>query len=203
MDDLSLLEQKKYEEMWNHTDYRVNSPGYESVPLFFDAFKRHLEEGDSLTDYGCGCGLAALRFLERGLKVKLVDIAKNCLEDKIFSLTLLRPDELSFTEASLWELPDSLGESDWVYCADVLEHLPTEKTDSVLSQIASRTRKGGLFQVFHKDESFGELIGKPLHLTIESEEWWHKRISSHFDLLVAIPLIPAIRTTYLVASKSH
>jgi 2-polyprenyl-3-methyl-5-hydroxy-6-metoxy-1,4-benzoquinol methylase len=202
MDKISLFEKAKYERMWTHEIYRFSSPGLEAAPLFLETFKEDIRPGDSLTDFGCGAGVAALSFLESALRVHLVDIADNCLEDKIATLMLLRPDQLSFTQSSLWEIPDSMEKSDWIYCVDVLEHLPSDKVETALAMLASKTKQGGLIQVFHKEEPFGSLIDETLHLTLQPEKWWTERISSLWKLLKVIPVVPHFRTTYIVGSAT-
>ena len=186
--------------MWAHEFYRLLSPGCKAASLFLETFKKEIKPGDSLTDLGCGTGRAALSFFEIDLKVHLVDIADNCLEEKIATLMLLSPDRLSFTQASLWELPDSVQQSDWIYCVDVLEHLPREKVETALKLLASKTKKGGLIQVFHEEESFGTFIDETLHLTIETQQWWTEKISSCWELLAVITIVPLIRTTYIVGA---
>jgi 2-polyprenyl-3-methyl-5-hydroxy-6-metoxy-1,4-benzoquinol methylase len=192
------LEKAKYKKMWAHEIYRFSSPGLEAAPLFLESFKEEVRPGDSLTDFGCGTGLVALSFLEKAFKVHLVDIAENCLEDKIATLMQLLPDQLFFTQASLWELPDAMEKSDWIYCVDVLEHLPRDKVETALTLLASKTKKGGLIQVFHKEEPFGALIDETLHLTIQPEKWWTEKIGSCWKLLDIVPIVPLYRTTYIV-----
>ena len=202
-DSLTEEERSKYEAMWEIQSYRITSPGYllsESVLAFFAS---QINLGDSLTDFGCGSGLATLNFLEKGLSVHLVDIAKNALADKIAALTLLMPDKVRFSVACLWELPDTLLPSDWIYCMDVLEHLPTEKVDAALLQMSTRMKKGGAFQVFLEDEPFGNLIHKTLHLTIQPLAWWLEKLESYFSIVHTQAIIPDVRYTIFVEPKKR
>ncbi len=198
---LTKQEKEKYEAMWNVPSYRNSSPGFSLATLFFDFFKNSIQPHDSITDFGCGSGLSALAFLENELSVHLIDIASNALSDKIAALTLLYPNQIKFTQSCLWELSLEIPPSDWSYCIDVLEHLPTEKIDLVLQNIANRTKKGGVLQVFLEDEPFGNLIGETLHLTIKPLPWWIQKIESHFSILGVLPIIPNIRYSIFVAPK--
>lgn len=198
IDQLTKDEKAKYEAMWNIPSYRNISPGYLFTTSFFDVFKDQIMPGDSITDFGCGTGFATLPFLEKDLTVHLVDIAPNALSDKIAALTLLKPDKVQFTEACLWDLPNEISPSDWIYCMDVLEHIPPKKIDAVLAQMASRTKKGGALQVFLKNEPFGDLIGETLHLTIKPLPWWIKKINTYFKIEKINTLVYNIRYTLFV-----
>ena len=199
---LTKQEQDKYESMWNVPSYRHTSPGFLQTETFLKFFEKLILAGDSIIDFGCGSGFTTLPFLEKGLNVHLIDIATNALADKIAALTLLASDRVQFTHACLWDLPDDIPSADWCYCMDVLEHIPTEKVDDVLNHISKRTRKGGALQVFLEDEPFGNLIGETLHLTIKPLPWWTDKIKTYFDISDVVTIVPDIRYTFYVTSKT-
>ena len=66
---------------------------------------------------------------------------------------------------------------DWFFCADVMEHIPPEFVDATLDNIAHVASKGGFFQIALSKDGCGALIGDTLHLTVESPEWWMKKIN--------------------------
>ena len=192
IDELFLQEKKKYEKMWENEPYRVTSPGKLSVEYFLDFIKGRYCPGDSLIDFGCGSAVATISFLEAGFKVCLVDIAENCLDESIQTLLLLSPD-VSFFLAPLWKLPQSLETSDWIYCMDVLEHLPPERVEKALQEMAKKTKKGGALQVFLLDEGMGKMIGETLHLTIKPLNWWIDLISTYWKIEKVECILPGIR----------
>jgi 2-polyprenyl-3-methyl-5-hydroxy-6-metoxy-1,4-benzoquinol methylase len=197
MDDhLHLQEKKKYERMWQERAYRINSPGFDLVDPFFSHFSSRIKEGQSITDFGCGMGLTAVPFLEKGLFVQLVDITKTSLQETIEVLLLLQRETLQFFEASLWNLPKEVKKTEWIYSVDVLEHIPEEKIPSVLSSLASRCSLGGLIQVFLTDDDLGELIEEDLHLTVKPLSWWEKEISKYWPIEKIEPIIPDIRISF-------
>ncbi len=198
---LTKQEKDKYEAMWNVPCYRHTSPGYLQTENFLKFFNNSILKGDSITDFGCGNGFTTIPFLEKGLTVQLVDIATNALADKIAALTLLASDLVTFKYGCLWDLPDDIYQTDWCYCMDVLEHIPTEKVADVLQHISKRTKKGGALQVFLIDEPFGDLICEKLHLTIKPLSWWLDIIGIYFNIKEVIPIIPDIRYTLFVESK--
>jgi hypothetical protein len=166
MDALVVSEREKYRAVWGDTQYRVISPG-----------ARHLdsavawmapEPGASFTDWGCGTGRAADMLFAMGHTVRLVDHAGNAYVGA-----------LPFVEACLWDLPSDLPPTQYGFCADVMEHIPTTHVDDVLAAIALRTVKKCYFQIalFH-DTHFTK--NGPLHLTVRLAEWWMETIEQHF-----------------------
>lgn len=138
MDLLSHSEKEKYEKIWQDGRYRNSSPGYKLAKLFFYYAKNAKDE--SVTDFGCGTGRAALRFLGNKMHVQLVDITESALDESIKSLCHI-DERVRFVEASVWELPDEVVATDWIFSADLLEHLPEERIDAALRNMASRTKK--------------------------------------------------------------
>ncbi|MBM3207129.1 MAG: class I SAM-dependent methyltransferase [Chlamydiae bacterium] len=197
-DLLTEQERIKYVSIWKINSYRLVSPGYNSANCFFNFFKEKIQPGDSITDFGCGTGITTLNFLEKQLSVQLIDIAHNALSDEINALTILLPSRVKFYNTCLWELSDNILPTDWIYCIDVLEHIPTEKIEACLIELSKRMVKGGAIQVFLEDEGFGKIIGEPLHLTIKPLSWWHEIISKFFDIKHIASVIPDIRYTFFV-----
>ncbi|HEY2810446.1 MAG TPA: class I SAM-dependent methyltransferase [Rhabdochlamydiaceae bacterium] len=189
-------EKNKYEEMWRCPQYRCHSPGLQVAKDFLQFFDQHMHEGESLIDFGCGTGKAGAFFYTQGLRVRMVDIASNCLDEDVAAG--LCPDRLSFTSACLWDLPDTMEPADWIYCCDVLEHLPQKHVDSALSQMAKRTKKGGFLQIFLQKEPFGKLIDKRLHLTLQPQEWWISQISKYWEIKEFGPEVLGFRFSVFV-----
>lgn len=172
--NLEQAEREKYERIWSHKEYRANSPGERLVPYFL----KHVpaKPGESIIDLGCGTGRAGAELARHGFQVWLFDHV-NAVEPSI---------DLRFIQGTLWEIPEILKfdwcpiviQYDWFYCCDVLEHIPTEKVDAVLDNIAALTTKGGFFQIaLFPDEWFGEV----LHLTVESQDWWARKLADRWQ----------------------
>lgn len=191
-----LSEKEKYEKLWALAPYRDLSPGLLALPDFLSYFDPKPEE--SLIDFGCGAGLTALPLLERGLRVSLVDIAENSLAETIRTLLLLRPEALTFHVAPFWELSDTLESADWIYCVDVLEHLPESYVDESLQAMASRMKKGGLLQMTLKSDEMGKMIGETLHLTVKPLSWWEEKISKFWKISKIVPVIEDVQYGLLV-----
>jgi hypothetical protein len=163
---LEQREQAKYEEVWTHDAYRKDAPGEHFVSDAIASLGMAL--GDSVNDYGCGTGRASAKFIALGYALTAVDFAVNALEH-----------DVPFVKACLWDLPDNL-ESDWAYCTDVMEHIPIEKVEAVISGISSRTLKGAYFNIATRPDNLGALIGRKLHMTVMQGSGWRAFLSKYF-----------------------
>lgn len=168
MDEIALIEREKYLAVWARKEYRAVSPGMMEVERAWTVCE--MREGASLIDFGSGPARATLWFQDRGLLVTAVDFAPNARETNV-----------PFVEACLWELPESLAPADYAYCCDVMEHIPPEKIDETLAGIAARTLVTGYFRIATRPDRMGpKLIGKPLHVTVQSGEWWRRTLERFF-----------------------
>ncbi|MDM0041874.1 class I SAM-dependent methyltransferase [Variovorax sp. J22R193] len=164
--DHTAAERSKYQKIWTVDGYRVRSPGLRHLPGALEWMQP--EAGASITDWGSGSGQASDAMHKLGFDVRMVDIAANAYRG-----------DLKVIEACLWELPEDMPATDYGFCADVMEHLPPEKVEAVLQQIAARTRKKCYFQIaLFRDHTFTE--AGPLHLSVFPPEWWEQKVLASF-----------------------
>jgi 2-polyprenyl-3-methyl-5-hydroxy-6-metoxy-1,4-benzoquinol methylase len=183
MDQKAVEEQEKYDQVWKEIpSYRECSPGEGFAPLFFEAFQGSIRAGQSLIDFGCGTGRVARDFLAKGLHVTLVDISSYCLDEEVRSMLRLIRGQIEFLPACLWDLPESLKPAHWIFCCDVLEHIPPEQVAKTLGGMAKRMRHGGFLSICMKEDLSGRLIGQPLHLTVKGADWWRAALEEHFQI---------------------
>lgn len=152
-----LDEQQKYEAMWSLPEYRKWSPGEGAVDAFFDMVK----PDGTVIDFGCGTGRAALKIQERGNDVIAIDFASNCLDHaarglRFFSLNLSKPMPIK---------------APFGFCTDVMEHIPPDEVETVILNIMDAAGTV-FFQISTVPDSFGEVIGDPLHLSVHPHDWW-------------------------------
>ena len=167
-------ERRKYERMWTEIpNYRTNSPGEKLVAQFLR--EAAWNKGDTLIDCGAGTGRASKRLADAGLNVLMVDITRTATDDGI---------DLPFFAACLWELPLPVLNQrfDWVYCCDVLEHIPTEHVDETLDGLQAMTGKGAFLQIALFNDGFGQRIGQPLHLTVKPAAWWLEKVEKRWRI---------------------
>jgi 2-polyprenyl-3-methyl-5-hydroxy-6-metoxy-1,4-benzoquinol methylase len=167
---LHEIELQKYNKMWDKQSYRQWSPGENAI----DNFLKHCawKLGDTLVDLGCGTGRAGAALAARGLKVVLLDFCTKAVD----------VEDLPVITANIWELFKTGLQWDWVYCVDVLEHIPEEKIDDALRSIAQTTRKGGYLQIAMFEDYCGREIGETLHMTVKNQEWWYTKIFKHMNV---------------------
>lgn len=162
---LQEIEQDKYEEIWSIDDYAKDSPG----ELVSSAFAKIALSG-SVLDAGCGSGKGAKALQRLGFNVSMCDFVETGLIEDI--------ENIPFFKSCLWE-PIIFGKFDWIYCCDVLEHIPTEFTMLAIYHLLEASKKGLFCSITFVPDNFGPFIGKSLHLTVQSFLWW----KDHFNEL--------------------
>ena len=170
---LAKEEAEKYGKIWQVPSYRNYSPG----DSFSVLFPRDVTPA-SIVDIGCGTGRVMLKFLKKGFRPYLLDIAPNCLDKEV-------EEKLgkNFEVANLWE---NWGRLDFLFhygfCCDVMEHIPTEKVDSFLYQISNHC-KYVFFSICNVEDGFGKEIGEELHLTVKPFLWWRDKMEEMGEIL--------------------
>lgn len=173
MGALAASERDKYAAIWERPEYRQHSPGLAIASRALDVMRP--DAGETLADFGAGTGRATAWFRDHWIEATAIDFAEDALETTV-----------PFVAACLWDMPADLGPFDHGFCADVMEHIPTEKVDAVLRGIASRVRRGCFFQIAMFHDGMGALIGKTLHLTVQPADWWTERMLKHFGKLTDV-----------------
>lgn len=162
----NLTEQQKYQYMWQIEAYREFSPGERIAEFYLKTFNP-----DSLViDYGCGSGKGSLKLSEK-VPVLCMDFADNCRDEEAQILPFIQ-----------WDLtkPIPTG-SEYGFCTDVMEHIPTEDVEKVVENILSASKKV-FFQISTVDDDFGVLIHSHLHLTVKLHEWWVEVLSKYGEI---------------------
>jgi len=167
---LSVTEKERdtYVSMWALPAYNDNSPGERMLPLFIDMAQP--QHGASVLDAGCGGGKGALALAAAGFNVLMCDLTDAGL--------LPEAKRLPFFTTALWSplrarvsMPN-----DYVYCCDVLEHIPPTFTMLVISRLLDVADKGVFLSISLMPDNFGVWIGKPLHQTVQSFQQWKEQL---------------------------
>lgn len=169
-------ERRLYEDVWQGVrEYGTHAPGEVYAPLFLDMARPSLS--DSILDAGCGSGKGALALKAAGFSdVRLCDLTASGLVPDAY--------DLPFRPACLWRpLRPQLwyrfgGRFDWVYCCDVLEHIPTPFTMLVIHQLLEVTRYGLFLSISLVPDSFGAWVGQPLHQTVQNFVQWREQLNA-------------------------
>lgn len=184
MDKRALDETAKYDVIWRgYPSYREYSPwetGEVVAPFFFEGFKGEILSGQTLINFGRATARVAKDFLAKGLNTTLVGISPCSLDEELRSL--LFSNQIHFVQACLWKLPESLKSAHWIYCCNVLEHIPEGYIDSVLEAMAKKMRFGGYFSICLQKDLAAKKSNPPLHLTVKKKAWWEEKILKHFSI---------------------
>lgn len=165
---VAAAERATYAEMWQVPAYRSHSPGAMYAPLFLSMSRA--KPGDTVLDAGCGAGAGARALQTLGLDVRCCDITDEGMAGEDFEVPL------PFQQVVLWDdVVNATGPTDWVYCCDVMEHLPKEYSMLVIYQLLRVAQKGAFFSISLQPDAMGAWVGKPLHQTVEGFTWWRDR----------------------------
>lgn len=158
-----MTEQEKYQAMWTLPEYRSVAPGEHVADAFVQL--SGVGAGDIVIDFGCGTGRGAKRVHElAGCDMILTDFTDNSLDDD-----LRGENWYTFYRHDLTE-PLKMSAKHG-FCTDVMEHIPPEQVDTVISNIMRATERV-FFQISLVDDVCGALIGQPLHLSVHPMAWW-------------------------------
>lgn len=168
---LGLAEQERetYEQMWGVPVYSEYAPGEEYVEAFLEM--SGAGRASSVLDAGCGTGKGAVALRSRGFEVTMCDLTGAAI------VLEARRMHLPFLEACLWQdLRKVVGFHDWVYCCDVLEHVPPPFVMLVTSRLLEVARKGVFLSIALHPDDYGAWVGKPLHQTVQSFSAWRDQL---------------------------
>lgn len=171
------FEKSKYERLCDLTDYHVISPAEYHVKPFLQLADP--QPGDTILDVGCGPGRVDVVFeKELGLKPILLDFTPLGLDEEA--------KHFPFYSHCIWQpFPVS---AKYVYCIDVMEHIPPQFTMLAVNHILDICEYA-FFNISHLDERYGGHIGEQLHLSIYPFQWWRDSLREMGDLIDARDLI--------------
>lgn len=159
------VEAEKYRDVWlSVPQYGEHSPGELFVPMFSTV----ATAGAHVVDAGTGSGRGALALTAAGYHV-------DCVCDLTADGLVEAARRFRFAEACLWRplRPQlKLGRTEWVYCVDVLEHLPPQFTMLAVDQMLALAEVGLFLVVTLVPDQWGAVVGETLHRTVEAFTWW-------------------------------
>jgi SAM-dependent methyltransferase len=168
-------EQETYDAIYSTDRYGDFSPGERYAPIFQELSER----GSSVLDAGCGTGKGALALKALGYRVDLCDFTTQGLTPEA--------SRLPFSPVCLWNEDDlkPMRWRDYVYCCDVLEHIPPVFTMLVARNLLMVARRGVFFSIALQPDQFGVWVGKSLHQTIQSFVFWRDALQELGDVTEA------------------
>jgi len=166
-------ERMLYEEVWGIPGYGDFSPGEQYLPAFLDMLAIQPvvaapPRDCTVLDAGCGSGKGALALQQAGFTVTCLDITDEGL--------LPEAERFPFIESPLWE--PLAPTHDYVYCTDVLEHIPPQFTMLVVQRLREAATCGVFLSISLVPDQFGVFLGQPLHQTVQPYSWWLENLST-------------------------
>lgn len=179
-------EKHKYEQIWELDAYRRFSPGAGQARVFLELAEP--EPGDEVLVFGCGMGLEgqAIGNISKELygepcKVTMFDFAANCLNDEIREAC----ETEEWLNFKLHDIEEPVSaRAPFGFCCDVMEHIPEDKVAQVIENIVSATGRA-YFCIANHHESYGNIIGETLHVTVKPFTWWEELFESLGCMILA------------------
>jgi 2-polyprenyl-3-methyl-5-hydroxy-6-metoxy-1,4-benzoquinol methylase len=187
MSNVVAREREKYESMWSVPSYAHASPGAMMLPVFLD-MANGVRVAHSVLDAGCGSGKGAVALAGAGFEVTLCDLTDAGLVDAARAFP--------FHQTALWDDLSSIARTaddrfDYVYCCDVLEHIPPTFAMLVIRRLLDVSRLGVFLSISTVPDTFGSWIGEPLHQTVQSFVMWRDQLNTVGRVIEARDLLLA------------
>lgn len=166
---MAMTEREKYHKLWNLPQGYGNDYSHPFWHDVVNQFVRHsqIQAGDGVLDVGGGDG--RLRRMLPLVRYASLDIARTADPDLCLDISEPLPKYL------LVEY-----EFDWVVALDVLEHLPPNRVEPALANIAKLAKRGAFFLIATRPDKGGKKIGETLHLSVHGDEWWAATLALHW-----------------------
>lgn len=188
---MSIQEQEAnaYAELWSSVSaYRRNSPGEQYARVFHDIVN---DAGATVLDAGCGEGRGMVALAKLGYHVAGVDITDAGLNAEARAYPFIKETVWNDLRPVVYILHASQKDVfaadsvDYIYCCDVLEHLPTQYTMLAVDQMLRVTKKGLFLSIFFIQDGYGPWVGRPLHQTVQPFTWWRDALREIAEVVEA------------------
>lgn len=147
----------------HYRKFNYNDPSHEKRFIYLtETLEKHFKF-KTILDVGCGMGHIVRNLLNRGYKVKGVDISQDAI--KFFMPDLAQ--EKIVVNAGVEKLPFKNSQFDLVFCSDVMEHVPIFDVADSINELIRVTKKH-LVLTINLDHPY------EYHPTILSRETWWK-----------------------------
>jgi len=176
---VTTAERALYEDVWASIDtYGDHSPGEARLEMFRTMTGA---KAGSVLDAGAGSGKGAVALAAAGLTPTLLDLTDAGLGDDA--------QRFPFIGGCLWSEAAGVDAYEYVYCCDVLEHIPTEYTMLTVQRLLDAARVGVFLSIALVPDQCGIWVGKHLHQTVQPFTWWRDRLKDLGTLVEARDLI--------------
>lgn len=187
MASIAEREREKYDAVHATIEsYTDNSPLEHFLPAFLQMSGA---TGGTVLDAGTCSGRGALALRDAGFNVAACDLSDGRIPE-------MKASTITYVERCLWDdlspvaylaracdvresrSPFSGQGFDYVVCADVLEHIPTEYVPLTIRRLLDVATKGVFLSISLVRDIHGIRVGEVLHETVETFYWWKERIGT-------------------------
>jgi 2-polyprenyl-3-methyl-5-hydroxy-6-metoxy-1,4-benzoquinol methylase len=132
MTDIDKKHQEKFINVWLQGNYRNGSTADRMREFLFSRVSPEVV----INDYGCGTGRLEVWWVvaRPHQKINMIDITKECLEEKIISI-IENNRNIKFFEEDLSNMSSVVPKADWGFCINVLMTVQADKLNVVLKNI--------------------------------------------------------------------
>ena len=174
MQNITQAWKERFEKIWHPDDrarYRMGSAGQRYAKQFLD----YVPQGATINEYGSGTGRAVVEILRlrADVRINMIDIAENALEDQARALI---GNRVTYTIADLSCLPPDFPVADWGYCIGVLMLVAPESLDDILAEMR-RTCRNVFVEVYNLSD-----VRLNIELTTIKQDWnwWLDKHREHW-----------------------
>jgi len=189
MGRIQTFEAESYAELWSSVShYKRNSPGEQHARVFHGIVQ---DPGATVLDAGCGEGRGLLALAALGYRVVGMDLTDAGLSVAARAYPFIQDTLWHDLKPSVYlfhvQQPDVFRADgvDYVYCCDVLEHLPEQFTMLTVHRLLEVADKAVFLSIFFTQDGYGPWIGRPLHLTVKPFVWWRDALRELGDVTEA------------------
>jgi SAM-dependent methyltransferase len=117
---------------------------YRSLICPFITLIKMVRPGEKVGDVGCGSGQFLLLLLEfsKPSYVYGIEISKRLIDNAHNLFGTLNPETYDFKEYNGIDFPNELGKLDIIFLIDVLHHIPTNKQEDFIKELANTMKHG-------------------------------------------------------------
>ena len=164
---LGIDVEKAYDR--SYFEGRVYKGLYRDFPCHWKTVEVIMERRpESVLELGGARGYVTKKLEALGVRAVCVDVSKHCWHTRATDSFLLWD-----VTKTPWPFKDK--EFDLCFSKDFMEHLPEDKLQDVIKEMA-RVSKRGLHGITFADHPFAR--DDPTHLTLRSKEWWENLFKS-------------------------
>jgi len=170
----------RYRDGGIYDDATYGSPYISKGVKFARFMKKHLIGKKKILCIGCGNGFEVVEYLNQG---------HDAYGTEVHPIDNVKPLEGRIINAVVPNLPFKDKEFDLLHCTEVLEHIPTDTTDSFLNE-CKRVSKQQMFSIAT------EMDSHKTHINLNTVNWWFDKFKENGFNISNFQFAPIVSNIY-------